>query len=210
MKKIIILTFCVLGYTLLQAQVFTKQKAKNVLQKAEDAYNKGSYKSALEYYEEANTYYPKHFDAEAYYKMGISYAKLSNDTQAISCFQKTIAINPNYVETYLYMGTSYAKLGNYNQAISYYQKATTVNPNDAKAYYNMGGAYYKLGNDNQAISCLQKAIAINPNFAEAYYAMGLSYAELGNDNQAISYYKKAARLGHKDAQEFLKSNGYTW
>ncbi len=101
MKKIIILTFCVLGYTLGQAQVNTeKQKANELLQKATNAYNNEFYELALEYYKEANTYYPKYFDAGAYNNMGNSYAELGNNNQAITCYQKAARLGEKTLKTF--------------------------------------------------------------------------------------------------------------
>lgn len=127
MKKIIILTLCVLGYTIGQAQVLTEeQKAKELLQKATNAYNNESYEAALEYYKEADTYYSKYFDADAYYNMGNSYKDLENYSQAIICYQKAISINPNFAEAYVYMAISYGISGNNNKAINCMQKAARL------------------------------------------------------------------------------------
>jgi DNA relaxase NicK len=40
--------------------------------------------------------------------------------------------------------------------------------------------------------------------------MGIAYFYLGNKQKQIECYKKAAQLGHQKAQEWLRSNGYSW
>lgn len=138
MKKIIILTICVLGYTLGQAQVNNEeQNAKELLQKAANAYSNDFYELALEYYKEAEKYYSKYFDADAYVNMGASYDSLGNYNQA--CYQKVIVINPNNAAAYFKMGLCCRKLDNYNQAITYWQKAARLGHKGAQDFLNSNG-----------------------------------------------------------------------
>jgi tetratricopeptide (TPR) repeat protein len=45
---------------------------------------------------------------------------------------------------------------------------------------------------------------------EAYYNRGFAYGKLGDHRQAIKDYKTAARLGDKDAQDYLRSKRISW
>lgn len=140
MKKVIILTFCVLGYTLGQAQVNNEeQNAKELLQKAAIAYSNDFYELALEYYNEAEKYYSKYFDADAYVNMGASYDSLGNYNQAIKCYQKVIVINPNNATAFFKMGLYYRKLDNYNQTITSWQKAARLGHKGAQDFLNSNG-----------------------------------------------------------------------
>jgi len=73
-----------------------------------------------------------------------------------------------------------------------------------------GGVYVKLGNHKQAIADYNKAIKLNAEFPLAYYNRGLAYSAFGNHNQAITDLKIAARLGLKEAQDYLKQQGIAW
>jgi tetratricopeptide (TPR) repeat protein len=89
MKKIVIIVLCVLGYTLGKAQVLTEeQNAKDLLQKAQNAYSNEFYELELEYYKEAETNYSEYFNVDEYLIMGATYDSLGNYNQAITCFQK--------------------------------------------------------------------------------------------------------------------------
>jgi tetratricopeptide (TPR) repeat protein len=78
------------------------------------------------------------------------------------------------------------------------------------AYSNRGAAYHKLGNTQQAIKDYNKVIELNPQLADAYHNRGVAYHKLGNIKRAIDDFKIAARLGLKDAQDYLRSKGMEW
>jgi protein O-mannosyl-transferase len=182
---------------------------------AEAYYNRGiSYwhlgneMQALRDFDKAIEIDPRH--AEIYYKRGIIYASRGNYSQAIGDFDRAIEINPKDAGIYYYRGNVYSSLGNYRQAIGDLDKAIEIMPKYAEAYYKRGISYWRLGNSSQAIGDFDKTIESNPKFAEAYYSRGYVYGQLGNDGQAIEDLKTAARLGNKNAQMSLKSQGIGW
>ena len=185
-----------------------KLSAEEYFTRAYNADESGFYELAIEYYQKAVSINPEYVNA--YYNMGIDYHNLENYTQAISCYQKAVSIDPSDAFAYSSMGFAYARLENYTQAISCFQRAISIDPNLTGTYNNMGNAYSALGKCTQAIKCYQKAVSIDPNYALAYYNMGLTYDELKNYTQAINCFQKAARLEHREAQEWLKENGYKW
>ncbi|MBF0473129.1 MAG: tetratricopeptide repeat protein [Nitrospirae bacterium] len=168
----------------------------------------GNYQQAINDYNKAIELNPQF--ANAYVHRGNSYADLHNYQQSISDYNKAIELNPQDVFAYYNRGDSYYFLGNYQQAISDYTKAIELDPQFAIAYDSRGLSYYFLGNYQQAISDYTKAIELNPQFTPAYYNRGLSYSKLGNYQQATNDYKIAARLGDKEAQDFLSKNGFSW
>jgi tetratricopeptide (TPR) repeat protein len=125
---------------------------------------------------------------------GVAYGKLGNQMQAISDYDRTIEINPKYVEAYANRGIAYGKLGNQMQAISDFDRAIEINPELALAYINRGAAYREIGNLRQAISDFDRAIEMNPELALAYINRGAAYRKLGNQKQAISDYDKVIEL----------------
>lgn len=55
-----------------------------------------------------------------------------------------------------------------------------------------------------------KVIELNPKDANAYFNRGIAYQKLGSDNNMKQDAKIAARLGYKEAQDFLRSEGIEW
>ena len=57
---------------------------------------------------------------------------------------------------------------------------------------------------------MNKAIEINPGDAPDYFLRGIIFEKMGNYSKAIDDIKVAARLGHKEAQDYLISQGVAW
>jgi superkiller protein 3 len=129
--------------------------------------------------------------------------------KAISFYLRVIEIDPDYATAYYNLGLVYGNQGNNTKAIELYEKAIELKPDYAKAYNNLGLAYKNQGNLTKAIESYEKSIEIDPDYAEAYYNLGIAYHN-SNFDKALIYYKKAARLELKEAQDWLKKNGYEW
>ena len=71
-------------------------------------------------------------------------------------------------------------------------------------------AYKDQDNLIKAIQMYEKAIELDPDDADAYNNLGNAYYDKGETDQALIYFKKAAKLGSKDAQDWLEKNGYDW
>ncbi len=65
---------------------------------------------------------------------------LGKNNEAISFFDKALAINPNDVDVLTNRGIALHFLGKYNEAISFFDKALAINPN------------YKLASDNKCLA----------------------------------------------------------
>ncbi len=125
---------------------------------------------------------------------GVSLYSLGKHENGLACYDKAIAINPEYADAYYSRGNAYYDKESLEQAIADYSKAIEINPVYLKAYYNRGVFYYKKGNLVQAISDYNKAIAINPEYADAYYSRGKAYYDKGNLAQAVSDYSRVIEI----------------
>jgi predicted Zn-dependent protease len=77
----------------------------------------------------------------------------------------------------------------------------------------LSGAAMDKDKEQDKIATYSSVIESNPQDAETYYNRGSIYLQLlGADNyrKALNDYQKAARLGHKKAQDYLKSKGIEW
>jgi tetratricopeptide (TPR) repeat protein len=170
----------------------------------------GNYQRSIENYNKVIHLDPK-LAAVAYFSRGLDYFELGNCDQAIKDYNKAIELNTKYAEAYGNRGLAYGRLGNYNQAIQDLSRAIELNPKLIEAYLSRGDVYdLALRNYKKAMKDYNRAIEINPEYAEAYYSRGKSYSRHGNEERAIQDIKVAARLGHQEAQDFLKKNGIAW
>jgi superkiller protein 3 len=169
-------------------------------------YKQGNYTQALTHYQEAIKIL-----TAAKNKVGIRFVSTIDDIGRENGIYNDI-------------GLVYYKLGDYAQAIDAYKKVTIKKFRrrvDGSVYVaneslyietsnNMGIAYSAQGNYQQAINTYQNLIDENYDIVNAYYNMGIVYEKQGNKIKKIRCFKKAAQLGHANAQERLKENGYSW
>ena len=106
--------------------------------------------------------------ADDYYNKGISKFNIKDYKGAISEFNKTIILNPNYADAYINRGIAKKKTLDYTAAITDYNKAIQLNPNNTDYFYNRGIAKYNLEDYNGSISDFNKAIELDSDNSDAY------------------------------------------
>ena len=117
-----------------------------------------------------------------------------NYAEAITYYDKALAIDPNDANALNGKGNSLNYLGDYAQAIQYFDKALAINPNDANALNGKGNSLSLQGNDIRAIQHFDKALAIDPNDTNTLYNKADSLNRLGNYAEAIKYYDKSLAI----------------
>jgi len=90
------------------------------------------------------------------------------------------------------------------------EKSKNTNIEDVSDMLKKGIALYKSGNYQAAIDAFSDAINFYPNYGTAYYNRGVVYYKLSNYVEAGNDFIVAAELGHKKAQNALKSEGITY
>ncbi len=114
---------------------------------------------------------------------------------------------------YIGQGNLFSFYGNDKAAIKNYKKAIELDPRSSEAYFQMGMSYGELKDYQKALSSINKAIELNPQKGLYYYGRGRIYliSENGDKDRAIEEFKKAAKLGDRDAQNYLKNTlRITW
>ncbi|HKR57775.1 MAG TPA: tetratricopeptide repeat protein [Candidatus Nitrosopolaris sp.] len=88
----------------------------------------------------------------------------TNAKEAVSCYEKTIALNAKYYLAYRGLGNYYLKNKDYNKAEEYYTKAISINPyRFGPIYKNRALARIQLENNSGAKEDLLKYIEQTPN-----------------------------------------------
>ncbi len=99
-------------------------------------YHLKDYDKALEFFNRAKEKDNK--SAIIMYHIGRTNVKKENYIEALSCFDKSLDIEPKFAEAYNGLAFVYNKLKDFNKAIKYARKALEIKPELEVADYNLG------------------------------------------------------------------------
>jgi adenylate cyclase len=128
-----------------------------------------------------------------------------NDTKkAIECFEKAIALAPDYAQAYAMTAACYAHLGATGQmqpdaafevVHKYSDKALQLDSSLAIGYVAKGWAYlFYDWKWKQAYESLIKAIELNPATTSAYFLLSFYYLSTGRKKEAVDIMEKALQI----------------
>jgi protein O-mannosyl-transferase len=122
---------------------------------------------------------------QAYNNRGLAFKNMGRMREAISDFNKAVALNPAYALAFNNRGTTYKQMGMFNEAIRDYTAAIALNPDYFRAYSNRAIAYGKIGRVDKATEDFNKALALNPSYSETYLNRAEFYGEAGMLDKAL-------------------------
>lgn len=103
-------------------------------------------------------------DAKTYSKHGFYHLNNQRYSEALSEFQKAIAINPNYEEAHRGIGLAYLHSKQYTDALNAFEQAIKVNPNYKEAHHGLGLAYFESGDNSKSTAAANAALRIDPHY----------------------------------------------
>jgi tetratricopeptide (TPR) repeat protein len=121
-----------------------------------------------------------------------------------------LANNPRVAEAYYNRGAASLRLNRLDEALADFNKAIELNPRDPDAWNNRGLVYDRLGRQDEALFDFSRAIEIDDFYGKGYNNRGRIYIKLGRTAEADEDLKKAARLGVKEAKDYLDSRGIAY
>ena len=135
---------------------------------------------------------PQNSEALNFYtKLGNVLRESGQFNDAINCFRKVLAANPQDANVYNDLGIVFCYQNQHPNAIECFQQALSLNPNDVNAHYNLGIVFKEQGQFEQAIDCYQKALALKPNYVEAHNNLGMVFYQQSQLTKAIECYQQA-------------------
>ena len=179
------------------------------------------YDSAVYYYSAfINTHeriYGKHRDiAFVYYKLSQVYMAMDNDSEAIDCLEKAIAMEKDLGGTNIrYLATYYTNLGvlyhrheQYGKALPCFQEALSLSielygeedEDVAWSYLNLANTMFFKGDLDQALPNYESALRIfsaldkPQDVSNCHHRLGNLYYQQGNYLEALKHYEEAYRL----------------
>src|SRR6202451_2339912 len=107
--------------------------------------------------------------AQTYANLGAAQRALSDDTQARSCFDESLRLNPNQYNAWLGLGLLAQKAGKLPEAILDLSRSVELQPT-AEGYLELGRALAQVNRRTEALAAFHEALKIAPEMTEAQRA----------------------------------------
>jgi protein O-mannosyl-transferase len=114
--------------------------------------------------------------------------------EALTEFDKALAVWPNDPETLLKRGTSLAGLGRLDEAIVGYRAVIALRPDEPLAYLNLGASLAARADYDEAVAMYRKVLDIQPGSAEAYINLGAALLRQSKLDEAVTALREAVGL----------------
>ena len=94
---------------------------------------------------------------------GIVLLQTQRREEAIACFDRTLALKPDFIDAICSKGTALLESGRLDEALAVFDRAVAVQPNHALSWNNRGNAFVAMGRHEEALQCFETALSINPD-----------------------------------------------
>lgn len=150
--------------------------------------NQNDTRKAMEAYKKAGDLLPN--DPQINYVLGRIYSGFGYYEEAITSFEATLAVKPQYPEAEMELGLAYRRRGEYRRG------------SDADALRNQD--YQK------AVEHLQRALALRPNYDDALSTLGGLYRRTGAYEKALEFYERAQRADLSSSYALGNAASLSW
>ncbi|MBZ5497568.1 MAG: tetratricopeptide repeat protein [Acidobacteriia bacterium] len=186
-------------------------RANTVATEGDIAFARKDYYAALIKYLEAGRLNPNSEYVQN--KLGITYSRLRFYPEAISAFNRSIALDPKYSFSYNNLGSVYFADNNKKKAEAYFRKAIGLKNDEASFHINLGTLLFEKGKYEKGLQELRKGLSLDPDImkrsvgdglvaavaqkssAEKNYFMARFYASMGNAERAVENLQQALTNG---------------
>lgn len=125
---------------------------------------------------------------------------------ALSCFDKTISLDPNYKNIHNTKGAILLELKKYDEALNSFNSAIQVNERHDKAHCNKGIVLFLLSRYDEALNSLNNAIVLNAKYDKALLYKGIVLNLLSRKTEAGTCFMESLK-NSKDPLVLLSNVG---
>jgi tetratricopeptide (TPR) repeat protein len=121
--------------------------------------------------------------ADAHQLLGLAYSFIGQLDNALTEFDRALALNPRYVEAHLNRAVTLNELGRYGEATTAFAAAQDLGAVDhtgfsapvasqlANMHAELGEAYVEAGGQREAIRQFEAAVALRPGFLDLHFRL---------------------------------------
>lgn len=128
---------------------------------------------------------------------GVAKWRLKQTKEAITDFNSSIKLFPDYAIVYNNRGNALLDLGEAEQAIVDFSRAIELAPGYGAAFNNRGNALLSLGRGEEAMKDFRKAVQLMPTNAVPFNGRGRTHAMLGRPFAGLRDFSRALALNAK-------------
>jgi tetratricopeptide (TPR) repeat protein len=136
----------------------------------------------------------RELDPQYFFTLGNSYKKRGMLDEAVSCYEKSLKLNPQSPQVLNNLGNALRGKGEFDEAIRCYEKALRIDPAYINPRNNLGFAYLEMAEFDKAIKCFSTLLTMSPDYSEAHNNLGIAFRETSQFAEALESFKRALHL----------------
>jgi tetratricopeptide (TPR) repeat protein len=148
-------------------------------------------------------------DAKAWSAQGSALALAGKTDEAYAAYQKSLELNPNYVESLAQMANLRVAQGKPGEALELCDKALAITPNYSGPIWTKGVCLFQLKRYEESAKIFETFLTYAPRDSQTYLNLGVCYIQLHRKADAVAAWKKAYEFDRSNTQalDYLKSQG---
>ena len=143
----------------------------------------------------------------AHYNLGMIYLKLRKFELAKASLEKSVQLNPNYLNSNLSLALVLQDLSCLKESEEYLLNALKIKPDSSEAMCNLCSNLRVQKRFDEAEKIIYKAIDLNPDLSEAYVNLGSLNFDLGKTKEALNATRKAIEIDSNSVQAYSNLAG---
>ncbi|MEG4106786.1 tetratricopeptide repeat protein [Microcoleus sp. S13_C5] len=164
----------------------------------------GNIEAAIACFKRTSELNPQLVGADFHFNLGNRLFSQGKRDEAIECYEKAIAIKPDWAEAYGNIGSARSQQGNLDAAIAYYQKAVALKPHLEVLHFNIANSFLQQNKYDEAITNYQNTLKIKPDWPEVHANLGNCFSMQGRLEEALASYQQALTLKPNWAEVYCR------
>ena len=145
-------------------------------------------------------------DAQELFDKAVDLAKSGKHAEAVSCYESSLRLEPNYAPAWFNMAHSIGLLGRHQDVVICCERALKIHPAFNSLWILKGLGFLSMEQFHEAMACFQESEKLGDTSAgghmarcrlaqaEWYFRLGSRYQQEGNHTQANACYEKGLAL----------------
>ena len=141
-------------------------------------------------------------DDQELFEKAVDLAKSGRHAEAVSCYESSLRLEPNYAPAWFNMAHSIGLLGRHRDVVKCCDRALKIHPHFSALWILKGLGFLSMDQFDDAMGCLEKAKELGDTSAadrmvqcrmaqaEWYFRLGSRYQQEGNQTEANACYEK--------------------